>query len=189
MSNIEETPVCYAIEHKRTIWERVTYFYDYYKYKWFPEKSSSEWHAERELALLLKEDPTDEMQIAINKHILKMVREFAKEGHSGFSASYATSILTKLLKHEPILPLTGEDSEWNNVTDSDEDGSTLYQNNRCSRVFKTVSKDGDVYCYDIDGKVFKYPSGACYTSIKSRTEVTFPYHPKTEYVEVEEDDE
>ena len=118
----------------------------------------------------------DEMNDAMCEHILKMVNVFAEEGHSGFSAEYAISILQKLLRFEPLSPLTGEDDEWCEVSDN------LYQNKRLSRVFKE-GKDGQAY--DIDGKVFVEPDGCSYTNRDSRVYIEFPYTPKTEYVNVE----
>lgn len=123
-------------------------------------------------------DSGDEMNDAMCEHILKMVDVFAEEGHSGFSAQYAINILQKLLRWEPLSPLTGEDDEWMEV---DDDG--LYQNKRLSSVFKK-GKDGRAY--DIDGKVFVEPDGASYTSRDSRVYIEFPYVPKTEYVNVED---
>ncbi|NBP02672.1 MAG: hypothetical protein EBU90_21645 [Proteobacteria bacterium] len=128
-------------------------------------------HAERELELLGGQD--DEMQSMMNKHILHMVKEFADEGHSGFSASYALFILTRLLDYKPIKPLTGEDDEWF-------DHGHTKQNKRCSSVFK----DTDGNCYDINGRVFwewyrDEETGQAvktyYTSYESRLPVTFPY--------------
>ena len=54
----------------------------------------------------------DEYNGMMRKHILQMVKVFADEGHSGFSAPYAISILTKLFAFKPLTPLTGEDDEW-----------------------------------------------------------------------------
>jgi hypothetical protein len=134
-------------------------------------------HAKHELDLIgLKED-SDEMDRAMRNHILKMVEVFSDEGHSGFSASYALAILSKLLKFEPLTPLTGEDSEWNLVSEID----NLYQNRRCSHVFKSNGKS-----YDINGKVFVQENGVSYTSADSKVDITFPYTPKTEYVKVSE---
>lgn len=127
-------------------------------------------------------DSDDEMNNKMSEHILKMVKVFEEEGHSGFSAAYAVSILEKLLRFEPLSPLTGEDDEWNEITE--EMGSKLYQNNRCSRVFK--DENG---AYDIDGKVFVEPNGVGYVSKDSRVYVEFPYTPKTEYVQVPFSDE
>jgi hypothetical protein len=134
-------------------------------------------HAERELDLIgLTEE--DEYNGMMRKHILHMIKEFAAEGHSGFSASYAISLLSKLLEFKPLSPLTGEDSEWNDVAQYG-DGTTLYQNNRRSSVFK----DADGSCYDIDGKVFwewyRTDNGdvsrSYYSCRESRMPVTFPY--------------
>jgi hypothetical protein len=125
-------------------------------------------------------DSDDEMNMMMCEHILKMVDVFAEEGHSGFSAEYAISILEKLLRWEPISPLTGEDDEW-----VEEEGG-IFQNKRCSRVFKN-GKDGQAY--DIRGKVFVEPSGAAYTSRDSLVYIEFPYVPKTEYVNVEKEEE
>jgi hypothetical protein len=135
-------------------------------------------YAESELDRIgMTDDSTDEMNLAMRKHILHMIKEFADEGHSGFSASYAIGILTKLLEFKPLTPLTGEDDEWTNVGDRG-GGDIHYQNKRYSAVFK--DSNGEVY--NIDGKVFwewyegedgKYKS--YYTSRDSRVPVTFPY--------------
>ena len=126
----------------------------------------------------------DEMNDAMCEHILKMVDVFAEEGHSGFSANYAINILKKLLRFEPLSPLTGEDDEWNDV--SEYSGYEHYQNKRLSRVFKK-GKDGQAY--DIQGKVFVEPDGVTYTSRDSCVDIEFHYTPKTEYVNVENPNE
>ena len=139
-------------------------------------------HAERELDLMGLDDDGD-MNGMMRNHILHMVKEFSNEGHSGYSAIYAIQVLEKLLKFEPVTPLTGEDWEWNDV--SEISGDILYQNARCGRVFK--NKDG---AYDIDGKVFwnwmtDEKTGelfkSYYTSSESRVPVEFPYVPSTVY--------
>lgn len=138
-------------------------------------------YAESELALIgMGKDTEDGMNKAMHDHIIKMVQTFADEGHSGMSAGYALSILKKLLAYEPLTPLTGEDSEWNEVSQG------VYQNKRCSRVFKQADRfDGQAY--DIDGRVFVDPGGSAFTSRDSLVPVTFPYTPKTEYVTVHEE--
>jgi len=120
----------------------------------------------------------DEYNGMMRKHILHMIKEFADEGHSGFSAQYAIDILSKLLSFKPLTPLTGEDDEWCDV--SEYSGTTTYQNKRCSSVFKE-GKDGEAY--NIDGKVFwewyKDEDGNAFKSYygcrDSRVPVTFPY--------------
>jgi hypothetical protein len=108
-----------------------------------------------------------------------MVKVFAEESHSGFSGSYALGLLTKLLDFKPLTPLTGEDSEWNDISDYGD--SPRYQNKRCSSVFK--NPDGE--CYDINGKVFwewyRDENGKAHKSYYSnygcRLPVVFPYMP------------
>jgi hypothetical protein len=147
--------------------------------------------AEKEMNIIgLTED--DEMNGMMRKHILHMVKEFADEGHSGFSAPYALSILQKVLAYKPLSPLTGEDSEWNDVADHGR-GDFLFQNNRYSAVFKE-GKDGEAY--DIDGKAFwdwytdpktGERTKSYYSCGESRTPVIFPYVvPETPIVEYRE---
>lgn len=145
-------------------------------------------YAEKELDRVgMTADSEDEMNLAMRDHILRMIRVFSQEGHSGFSASYAVSCLEKLLRYEPLSPLTGEDEEWMEVGMAYGDGTPMYQNKRCGRVFK--DENG---AYDIDGIIFwewytdpetgeKYKSH--FTCKESRVPVEFPYTPKTEYKE------
>lgn len=129
---------------------------------------------------------TDEMQEMICNHVLALLDVFDGEGHSGSSAPYAIDLFSKLAKFDPIVPLTGEDWEWNDV--SDMGGTAWYQNNRCGAVFKggAVFKtwdrmDGQPYY--LHGKVFwewyKDEDGniskSYYTCFESRVPVTFPY--------------
>lgn len=130
---------------------------------------------------------TDDMQAAICKHVLKLLDVFSDENHSGSSAPYAIDLFSKLAAFKPIVPLTGEASEWNLV--GVQDGQLLYQNKRCSHVFMQGQE-----AYDIDGVVFwewfttsdgeKIKSH--FTSVDSRVPVTFPYMPKREYRERKE---
>lgn len=151
------------------------------------EVSNYKTHAEREFRAAGWVDENgkfkDEMQEMICNHVLKLLEVFHDEGHSGSSAPYAINLFEKLAMFKPLVPLTGEDWEWN-------DTSHGYQNNRASHVFK----DNDGNCYDIDGIVWyewytdeetgeKHKS--YYTNYKSRVPVTFPYTPKTEYKEKE----
>jgi hypothetical protein len=136
---------------------------------------------------------SDEMQEAMCKHVLKLLDVFADEGHSGSTAPYAVQLFEKLAMFKPIVPLTGEDWEWHEASEG------VFQNKRCSRVFKQVDRfDGQAY--DIDGRVFYewvereldpdeegYPGKrrykSHYTSRESMVPITFPYTPTTEYVE------
>jgi hypothetical protein len=128
----------------------------------------------------------DDMQEAICRHIMDLLTVFADEGHSGSSAPYTINLFSKLVKFEPIAPLTGEDWEWTDV--SEISGVPLYQNKRMGSVFK-AGKDGEAYW--IDGKVFwewhKSTEGEIhkshYTGRDSRVYIDFPFTPREpEYV-------
>ncbi len=122
-------------------------------------------HAEEELKYIRGDEYNDMVADAV----LEIIRVFADQGHSGFSASITTNIVEKLMRFEPLTPLTGEDNEWNQISDN------LYQNRRSPRVFK---EDGQAY--DIDGIVFRDPDGCYITNKDSRVNITFPYTPVTE---------
>lgn len=117
----------------------------------------------------------DSMDYHMRDHIIRMVELFSEEGHSGFSASYALSIISRVLQYQPLTPLTGEDDEWNEV------GPGVYQNRRASNVFKENEQaywsDGIVFWEwhsspDVDdGEPFK----SYFTSKDSRVPITFPY--------------
>ncbi len=124
------------------------------------------------------------MQRDICNHVLTLLEVFSAEGHSGSSAPYAIDLFKKLASFEPLVPLSGDDSEWNDV------GDGRYQNNRCSHVFKDKDRFGG-QAYDIDGIIFydNYvdeegkPYKSYYTSRDSAVPITFPYTPKREYKE------
>ena len=108
------------------------------------------------------------------KAILDLIELFSSQGHSGFSAPYVINVFSRLAMFKPLSPLTGDDDEWNEVSDG------LFQNKRYSAVFK--NKDG--VTYNVDGKVFTDDGEVWYTCRDSRVNVTFPYvvPDKPEYV-------
>ena len=126
-----------------------------------------------------------EMQEAICNHVVALLDVLANEGHSGSSASYAIDLFNKLANFEPVVPLTGEEWEWTEVADG------VFQNNRCSHVFKDVSRfDGKPY--DINAVVFwgwyvdpetGEKSKTYFTSRDSSRVIEFPYTPKQVYQE------
>lgn len=137
--------------------------------------------AKYELDLILnkcEDDEDREMQQRINNDILEIIEVFANQGHSGFSANYAIPIINKLLKQSFVLPLTGEDGEWAEVTDG------VYQNKREGSIFKDKDRfDGKAYY--IYGKSFSDNGGrSFYTNRDSHVIVEFPLRelPKTEYI-------
>jgi hypothetical protein len=141
------------------------------------EKSNMERFAEAELARIGMPEGCAGIEADMRKCILDLVKMFSSQGHSGMSGSYCLGVVKKLLAWEPVTPLTGAEDEWGEISEG------IFQNKRCSRVFKD-SKNG--HAYDIEGYVFKNQFGHTYTNSYSRRLVVFPYTPITEYVEVYE---
>lgn len=109
----------------------------------------------------------------IQENVLELLEVFSKQGHSGSSASYCLAMFEKLAKFECLGPLTGEEFEWNQVSDD------LYQNSRCFHVFR----DKDI-TYDSEAIIFRETDDeSCFLNVNSRVPVTFPYTPKRVYVE------
>lgn len=137
-------------------------------------------HAKREF-LAAGYKPIEQEEDGPNKwmqeNVLELLRVFSKQGHSGASAPYCISVFEKLAMFKPLTPLTGNDDEWNEVVDG-----KLWQNNRCSHVFK----EADGRAYDGEARIFREPNGACYTSKDSRAYIKFPYTPTRKYVDVPE---
>jgi len=114
-----------------------------------------------------------EMQRAVCGNILELLEVFSKQGHSGSSASYVLGLFNTLASFAPIAPLTGADNEWVEV----EDG--VYQNKRCSEVFK---EEGEAYW--IRGKIFRDKDGCLYTNSDSHVPISFPWtKPKSEIID------
>lgn len=109
----------------------------------------------------------------------ELVHVFASQGHSGVSAQVTADLLGKLLRYEPIRPLTGEPDEWMEV------GPGVHQNRRSGRVFKNETMFGG-QAYDLDGIVWEDPDGGRFTNQDSSVPVTFPYTPKTVYLPAKE---
>lgn len=132
--------------------------------------------AKNELNLAGVGSPEADYGGALNGAVLELIEVFCEQGHSGGSAPMVRSMFNKLADWKPLTPLTGADTEWNEV------GTGVYQNNRCSSVFKNP----ELGAYDIDAFVLTDEDGCRYTSFASREPVTFPYTPKTTVLNFEE---
>lgn len=124
-----------------------------------------------------------EMQKAINKDILDIVKLFSKQGHSGFTANYSIEVLNRLLQYKPLSLLTGEEDEWEKIQNE-----KFLQNKRYSSVFKDIDTGKT---YNIDGKIFSDDNGKIwYTTKDSKIDITFPYEvpnePEKVYVKKED---
>lgn len=123
--------------------------------------------------LLLDCKSSDELntQTAINKSILDIVKVFSDQHFTGTTASYCLEILNRLLNYKPLTPLTGDGSEWEDISQYGA-SDTCYQNKRYPAVFK----DRDGKAYDVESKIFSDDNGhTWYTSKDSREYIDFPY--------------
>lgn len=139
------------------------------------EITQLEKYAERELRMAGIYDADSDYGGGLAHAVMGLVKAFANQGHSGFSAKATLDLFNKVANWEPIQPLMGTDDEWTEHIDG------CFQNKRCSRVFKDRKDDP---AYDIDGRVFRDSNGAYFTDKNSKVYIKFPYTPKTEYVDV-----
>lgn len=180
-------------------------------------KKYEDW-IDREVRLAIeneKRGATDEDDIFLKYSIscikcaAEVARKFSKQGHSGMSASVTLGLIKKLCNYEPITKLMGTDDEWGTGVSWDygEDRECL-QNNRNSKVFKNIYKDGKIsYSYNeilnianIDDVWLNYPPVGDPGTLddddelvkhffkernelknKLNSEIKFPYKPITYY--------
>jgi len=135
--------------------------------------------AERELELIGSrvDDPEEGPNKWAAENVLELIDVFEKQGHSGASAPIILSIFNKVARWEPVTPLTGADEEWTEVGSAK--CKPKWQNKRCPHVFK----ESNGRAYDSEGRIFREPSGACFTNRDSRVYIEFPYTPKSVYVD------
>ena len=91
--------------------------------------------------------------------MVEILETFFGQWDSGGAVSFAAPVLQRLIAGKPLSPLTGDDNEWIEV------GPQVWQNRRCSTVFKQLRPDlGDgLFAYNID--------------TPGRPAITFPYWP------------
>lgn len=126
----------------------------------------------RRAKLLDKDGAYDGM---LGEAVTELLLVFQKQGHSGMSAAYTADIFHRLIKGEPLSPLTDAPDEWVEVSEG------VYQSRRVSHVFR---EKPEMRPYTIDGKAFSDDGGETYyTNRDSRVYFDMPgYPPKTERV-------
>ena len=93
--------------------------------------------------------------------MLDILNRFFEEWDSGGAVAVASDVLVRLIAGQPLGPLTGADDEWF------DHGDGVFQNLRCSSVFKDPRFHEGELAYDLDN-----PAGA-------RAAISFPYDPIT----------
>lgn len=158
--------------------------------------SKTKSYAEHELEILIKTTPDAVIRDFVPE-ILAVCEAFGNSGQSGGSAPYVAGALSQAIKslclQKPICPITSIDDEWNDVSEiSDEPNKTLFQNNRCSAVFKQTGEpayylDAIVWAGDTEGESGNDWDNFTGTveGITSRQNLKgFPFEPKTFYIGV-----
>jgi hypothetical protein len=130
----------------------------------------------------LSDNSGHNIQELICLDMLEILEVFSRQGHLNSSASYLIPRVSKLMRFEPIAPLTGSDDEWIALRDG------VFQNKRCSHVFKQADCFNG-QAYNSEGRVFRSKDSVSYTNSNSFVPITFPYVPEVEYVDVEDDEE
>ena len=89
------------------------------------------------------------------KSALKAYKSLAEDGHSGMSFSFTRDILERLMRHEPLTPITDDDFNGGNYLYPDEQLVSMglksdIQCPRMSSLFRKETVDGKVTYFDID---------------------------------------
>lgn len=92
-------------------------------------------YAQRELELAGLFSPDSDYDGALGPAALEIVEVFSRQGHSGMSAAIVSELAVRLMRYEPLTPLTYGPEEWVDV--SEINGAPLWQNNRDFSVFST----------------------------------------------------
>ena len=100
---------------------------------------SAKWQLNKVLEKCTERD----MQIMMNNDVMELLKVFEEQGHSGFSASIAINLFSKLAKYKLITEIEDNPEDW------DENG----QHKHIPSVFKR--KDGT--CYYLYGTYFAEP--------------------------------
>lgn len=128
--------------------------------------------------------PIEECEEDIDKWFQEGTLKLLNIFNSGYKDNIVIDYFCKLGKFDPISPIMCTEDEWNEV------GDDIYQNNRCSALFKNSKNEEPHY---LDAIVWKNQNGNTYTGsalnkslekIKSSQNVKIPFVPKTFYIDV-----
>lgn len=107
-----------------------------------PAESNLVRHAWRELrAVGYVAKGADDYSEMVGAAVMRAVRSWSKENHSGFSHTSALALFNKVVNFKPLGPLTDSPDEWGHVSDG------IWQNTRQGEAF---SNDGGKTYYLLD---------------------------------------
>lgn len=109
----------------------------------------------------------------IHKSVIELLETFQRQNNSASSAGFILSEFKRLATFKPITPLTGKDSEWEDVF-TKADGVVMQQNNRCGSVFRQKGKNDTAE--NTEGVAFSNDEGKTwFTNRHSLVRIGFPY--------------
>lgn len=135
------------------------------------------------------DDCEDDPDKWIQQGTYKLLDIFNKQNHTEESANLVLEYFKKTSAFKPLSPIMCTDDEWNNVSETS-GGEEVYQNNRCSAIFKH-GKNGKPYY--LDAIIWKNQKDSTYTGsvfnsrnerITSRQHIKIPFIPKSLYIDV-----
>lgn len=130
------------------------------------------------------------------KSALKAYKSLVEDEHSGMSFSFTRDILERLMRHEPLTPITDDDFKGENCLYSDEDLASMglkskTQCPRMSSLFRKETVDGEVtyndinraYCINVESPSDTFSSGIS-GIVDEMFPIKMPYFPEKKKYEV-----
>lgn len=104
-------------------------------------------HARHELTRAGLFDDDSDYDGMLGDATMEIIRLFAAQGHSGMSAALVIDLASRLMRYEPLSPLTAAPDEWMHVGE-EMGGNNVWQNRRDSAAFsrdggKTYKRNGE----------------------------------------------
>jgi len=92
----------------------------------------------------------DKYNNLVANSVIELMKTFASQGHSGFSAGMVRELFNKLSQFQTLTPITSNPEEWMDTSEYCGEPNTLWQNKRNPATF---SKDGGKTWYNLDESV------------------------------------
>jgi len=106
----------------------------------------------------------------------RLLEVFEEQGHSGYSARIVCSIFERLVKGNPLTPVTDEEDQWRKAYSFKKDPVKRYQHKRMGSLFKYVAPDGAVSYYDIE-RIKAYDQNSSNFSTTHINDIVSEYFP------------
>ena len=107
-------------------------------------------------------------------NVLQLLKVFANQGHSGFTAPLILELFENCVCFRPLTPLTGEEDEWVPIDEGNPDETE--ENIRAHGIFRKHHDNATAYY--TEGIYFKEPGGTYFSCRESKVPVTFPCNTK-----------